>query len=171
MRSIFTLAGLLVVMVVVLVLSTRQTRTDLDAVKSVTFAIQGDAKGQPFDAPAAARLSGRLRDLSNQPSLPADELRDAARQAAAWAAGTAPGTAEYHTAVNLRGAALELAAASGSLGDPHRATARRLLEQAEGSPGTAPGAPPGPIGGIRDRLQDIQQSHGEQMQDVERDQH
>ncbi len=171
MRSIFTLAGLLVVMVVVLVLSTRQTRTDLDAVKSVTFAVQGDAKGQPFDAAAAARLSGRLLELSNQPALPADELREAARQAAAWAAATAPGTAEYHTAVNLRGAALQLSAASGSLADPRRAAARRLLEQAESSPGTAPGAPPGPIGGIRDRLQDIQQSHGEQMQDVERDQH
>lgn len=171
MRSIFTLAGLLVVMVVVLVLATRQTRNDLDAVKSVTFAMQGDAKGQAFDATAATRLAGRLRDLSEQPQLPADELRDAARQAAGWAAGASPGTAEYHTAVNLRGAALELAAASVSLSDPHRAAARRLLEQADGSPGTAPGAPPGPIGGIRDRIQDLQQSHAEQMQDVERDQH
>lgn len=171
MRSIFTLAGLLVVMVVVLVLATRQTRRDLDAVRSVSFAVESDAKAQPYDGVAASRLSERLRDLAGQPELPAQELHDAARAAAAWAAGLAPGTAEYHMAVNLRGAALELTAASTSLSDPHRAAARRLLEQAQGSPGTAPGAPPGPIGGIRDKLQDLQQSHAEQMQDVERDQH
>ncbi|HVN74795.1 MAG TPA: hypothetical protein VMT19_00660 [Thermoanaerobaculaceae bacterium] len=171
MRSIFTLAGLLIVMVVVLVLATRQTRRDLDAVKSVTFATQSDVRAQSFDVAAADRLAERLRDLSNQPQLPSGELHEAAQLAEGWAAGLAPGTAEYHVAVNLRGAALELMAASESLGDPHRATARRLLEQSQGSPGTAPGAPPGPIGGIRDKIQDLQQSHAQQMQDVEKEQH
>ncbi|MGD1147374.1 MAG: hypothetical protein ABR961_05455 [Thermoanaerobaculaceae bacterium] len=171
MRSIFTLAGLLIVMVVVLVLATHQTRQDLDAVKSVTFATQGDTAARTFDDAAAARLAERLRDLSQRPQLPAEELRDAAQLAAGWAAGLAPGTAEYHLAVNLRGAAIELMAASDSLTDPHRATARRLLEQSQGGPGNPPGAPPGPIGGIRDKLQDLQQTHQEQLQETEKDQH
>ena len=170
MRSIFTLAGLLIVMVVLLLLATRQTSRDLDAVKSVTFASQGDTQARTFDDGAAARLVERLRDLSEQPQLPSAELRDAARLSAGWAAGLAPGTAEYHLAVNLRGAAIELMAASDSLADPHRATARRLLEQAQGGAGNPPGAPPGAVGGIRDRLQDLQQSRQEQLQETEKDQ-
>jgi hypothetical protein len=170
-RSIFTLAGLLIVMVVVLILATRQTRQDLDAVKSVTFASQNNASAQPFDDAAASRLAGRLRDLADRPQLPVDELREAAARAAAWAAGLAPGTAEYHMAVNLRGAADELLAASESLTDPHRARARRLLEQAQAVPGRPGGGPPGPIGGIRDKLQDLQQSHQEQLQETEREEH
>jgi hypothetical protein len=170
-RSIFTLAGLLIVMVVVLILATRETRQDLDAVRSVTFTSQNGAVPQPFDAVAAARLAQRLRDLVEWPQLPQDELREAAARAASWTAGLAPGTPEYHTAVNLRSAADELLAASDSLADPHRARARSHLEQAESTPGHPGGGPPGPIGGIRDKLQDLQQSHQEQLQETESDQH
>ncbi len=168
-RSIFTLVGLLIVMVVALVLATRQTRHDVEAVKSVTFALQGDAAPRPFDAAAASRLTGRLSELAGQPQLPADELREAAAKAAGWAAGQAPGTAAYHTAVNLRGAADELLAASDSLADPHRTTARRLLAAATAAPGAPGGGPPGAIGGLRDKLQEIQQSHQEQLQQTEHD--
>ncbi len=170
MRSIFTLAGLLIVMVVVLILATRQTRRDLDAVRSVTLATGGDTAARPFDPAEASRLAQRLRDLAEWPQPPQDELREAAARAAGWAAGLAPGTAEYHLAVNLRGAADELRAASESPADPHRAKARRLLDQAESRPGSPGGGPPGAIGGVRDKLQDLQQSHQEQLQDVEREQ-
>ena len=169
MRSIFTLAGLLIVMVVALVLATRQTHHDVEAVKSVTFALPSDAAPQPFDAAAATRLAGRLEELAGQTQLPAGELREAAAKAAGWAAGQVPGTAAYHTAVNLRGAADELLAASDSLADPHRATARRLLAAAEAAPGTSGGGPPGAIGGLRDKLQEIQQSHQEQLQQADHD--
>jgi len=169
-RSIFTLAGLLVVMVVVLLLATRETRRDVDAVRSVTLAGSDDAAPIPFDADAAAALVRRLGELADWPQPPRDELRDAAARAAGWAAGLAPGTAEYHLAVNLRGAADELLAASESPSDPHRARARRLISQAESEPGR-PGAPPGPIGGIRDKIQDLQQSHQEQLQQTEQEQH
>ena len=171
MRSLFTLAGLLVVMVVVLVLATRESRRDLDAVRSVTLATQSDPEARPFDADAATALARRLAELAEWPQPPHDELREAAARAAGWAAGVAPGTAEYHMAVNLRGAADELLAASEPLDDPHRAKARRLLGQAEAAPGRAAGAPPGPIGGIRDRIQDLQQSHQDQLQETEREQH
>jgi hypothetical protein len=170
-RSLFTLAGLLVVMVVVLVLATRESRQDLDAVRSVTLGTQSDAEARPFDAEAATALARRLVELAEWPQPPHDELRDAAARAAGWAAGLAPGTSGYHMAVNLRGAADELLAASESLDDPHRAKARRLLGQADAAPGRATGAPPGPIGGIRDRIQDLQQSHQEQLQETEQEHH
>ena len=51
---------LLIVMVVVLVLATRQTRHDVEAVRSVTFALPGDVAPRPFDAAAATRLAERL---------------------------------------------------------------------------------------------------------------
>ena len=171
MRSIFTLAGLLVVMVVVLLLATRETRRDVDAVRSVTLAGSDDAAPIPFDADAAAALVRRLGELADWPQPPRDELRDAAARAAGWAAGLTPGTSEYHLAVNLRGAADELLAASDSPADPHRARARRFLGQADGEPGRPGGAPPGPIGGIRDKIQDLQQSHQEQFQETEQEQH
>ena len=167
MRSILTLAGLLIAMVVALVLATRQTHHDFEAVKSVTFAMPTDAAPRPFDATAASRLGARLADLSRQSELPVGELREAAATAAGWAAGQAPGTAGYHTAVNLRGAADELLAASVSLDDPHRSTARRLIANADAAPGAPGGGPPGAIGGLRDKLQEIQQSHNEQLQQVE----
>ncbi len=169
MRSIFTLLGLLIVMVVALVLATRQTHRDVETVKSVTFALPSDATPRPFDAAAATRLAGRLEELAGQEQLPADELREAAATAAGWAAGQTAGTQEYHTAVNLRGAADELLAASDSLADPHRAAARRLLAAAEAAPGTPGGGPPGAIGGLRDKLQEIQQSHREQLQQADHD--
>ena len=169
MRSIFTLAGLLVVMVVALVLATRQTHHDVETVKSVTFALPSDAAPQPFDSAAATRLAGRLEELAGQAQLPEGELREAAAKAAGWAAGQTPGTEAYHTAVNLRGAADELLAASDSLADPHRAAARRLLAAARSAPGAPGGGPPGAIGGLRDKLQEIQQSHQEQLQQVEHD--
>ncbi len=169
MRSIFTLVGLLVVMVVALVLATRQTHHDVEAVKSVTFALPSDAAPQPFDAAAATRLAGRLEELAGQAQLPAGGLRDAVATTAGWAAGQAPGTAPYHTAVNLRGAADELLAASDSLADPHRAAARRLLAAARSAPGAVGGGPPGAVGGLRDKLQEIQQSHQEQLQQNDQD--
>ena len=171
MRSILTLAGLLIVMVIALLLATRQTQQDVDAVKSVTFAIKSDAAPQSFDAAAASRLAARLGELADQPRLPTDELRESAAKAAGWAAGLAPGSAEYHMAVNLRGAADELLDASDSPSDPHRVAARRLIESAKGGPGAPAGGPPGAIGGVRDKLQDLQQSHREQLQDTEREQH
>ncbi len=169
MRSIFTLAGLLIVMAVALFLATRQTHQDIDAVKSVSFANQSDTVPRPFEADAASRLEARLRELVDTPQLPGDELRQAASRAAGWAAAQTPGTAEYHTAVNLRGAADELLAASDSLTDPHRVEARRLLDRSVSAPGSPGGGPPGPIGGIRDKLQDLQQQHREQLQET--DQH
>jgi len=168
MRSTLSLAVLLVAMAIVLLLASRQTRRDFDAVRSVSFAARENVAPQPFDAGEARRLVARLRSLADAPELPVDELREAASRAAGWAAALTPGATDYHLVVNLRGAADELVDAKPPLSDPHRAAARRLLEAAEAAPG-APGAgPPGAIGGVRDQLQNIQQSQREKLQDVER---
>ena len=67
-------------------------------------------------------------------------------------------------------AADELRTSSTSLSDPHRMRARQFLERASAPPGSPGGGPPGPIGGIRDQLQNLQQRHNEQIQDTDRDQ-
>jgi hypothetical protein len=168
-RSTLGLAALLITMAIALMLMTHQASRDMSAVKSVNLASPAEVAAKAFDAAAADRLAARLRTLLDEPQLPADELQAAAAQAAAWAAGLAPGTFEYHMAVNLRGAADELLAASDSPTDPHRGRARRLLERAETPPGSPGGGPPGAVGGIRDQLQNLQQRHEEQIENVERE--
>lgn len=171
MRSTLGLVGLLFALAVALLLAARQTRRDVEAVRSVTFTTQTDVAARPFDPTAADRLAVRLRLLADQPQLPVDELRQAAEQAAGWTAALAPGTFNYHMAVNLRGAADELLAASPSLSDPHRERARRFVEQAQTPPGSPGGGPPGAIGGVRDQLQNLQQHRQEQVQDTDREAH
>ncbi len=168
MRSILGLVVLLVALVIVLILYTRQTRNDMEAVRSVNIGAAENVPARPFDRAEADRMTERLRGLIRQADLPFDELREAAARAAGWAAGLAPGTFEYHMAVNLRGAAGELMAASSSLDDPHRARAGQLLQQAETPPGEPGGGPPGAVGGIKDQLQNLQQSHQEKLTEVEK---
>jgi len=168
-RSTFGLVALLVAMALALLLAARQTRRDVDAVRSVTFATEPGVVPTTFDTAAADRLAARLRALVDQPQLPLDELRAASEQAARWTAALTPGTFEYHVAVNLRSAADELTASSASLSDPHRVRARQFLEQAQTPPGSPGGGHPGAIGGIRDQLQNLQQRHQEQVQETERE--
>jgi len=168
-RSTLGLVMLLVVMVVVLILWTRQTRNDVEAVRSVNLGTSESVAPRPFDRAAADRMADRLRALLDRADLPLEELRASAEQATGWAAGLAPGTFDYHMAVNLRGAAGELLAASPSLDDPHRARAKQLLQQAETAPGQPGGGPPGAVGGLKDQLQNLQQSHQEKLQEVERE--
>ena len=171
MRSTLGLVALLIAMAIALLLAARQTRRDVEAVRSVTFTTQPDVAARAFDVKAADRLAARLRLLADQPQLSLDELREAAAVAASWTAALTPGTFDYHMAVNLRGAADELAAASASLSDPHRTRARQLLDQAQTPPGSPGGGPPGAIGGVRDQLQNLQQHRQEQVQDTDREAH
>jgi len=170
-RSTLGLVALLLTMTIILLLMARQTRHDVEAVRSVTLTTQPGVAAGTFDAKAADRLAARLRLLADQPQLPLDELREAAAQAAAWTAALTPGTFDYHMAVNLRAAADELIAASASLSDPHRARARQFVEQALTPPGSPGGGPPGAIGGVRDQLQNLQQHRQEQVQDTDPEAH
>jgi hypothetical protein len=170
-RSVFGLVALLIVMAIALLLAARESRRDMEAVRSVTFTTQPDVTPRAFDTRAADALAERLRVLADQPELPLPELREAAAQAAAWTAALSPGTFDYHMAVNLRSAADELIVATASLSDPHRARARRFVENAVTPPGSPGGGPPGAIGGVRDQLQNVQQHRQEQVQETDREAH
>lgn len=165
MRQVMSLAGLLVVLLVVMVVYSRQARHDVDAINTVSLSIPEEVVGRPFDEAAAGRLADRLRQLCDVADLPADELREASATAAAWAAGSAADSRAYHTAVKLRAAAVELAGASSAGDDPRRRRARTLVNEAMGG---SPGGPNGDIGRIRDQIQNLQTGRQEQLQDTER---
>jgi len=169
MRAMLSLAALLIAMVIVLMLATRKTARDFDAVRSVNLASSESVTPRSFDAAEAHALVSRLRTLVDIAEEPIGELRQAAARAAAWAAALTPGTHDYHLVVNLRSAANELAAASTSPADPHRGAARRYLDAAESAPGEAGGGPPGAIGGVRDQLQNLQQTRGEKFHEAEQE--
>ncbi|HVN32016.1 MAG TPA: hypothetical protein VMT45_08505 [Thermoanaerobaculaceae bacterium] len=171
MRSVLGLVALLIAMAIALLLAARETRRDMDAVRSVTFTTPSDVTPSAFDARAADALAERLRLLADQPELPLPELREAAARAASWTAALSPGSFDYHMAVNLRAAADELIMASTSLSDPHRARARQYVDAAVTAPGSPGGGPPGAIGGVRDQLQNLQQHRQEQVQETDREAH
>jgi len=166
MRIGFGLVALLLVMAVVLLLSARSTRRTVDLARAVARASDETAAPRAWDAAAAGALAARLRAWLAEPVPPRGELAAAAGAAAGWVAGTAPGTREHHAAVALRAAAGELALASAALDDPHRAIARGRLDDAES---TLAGAPPrelAPIQGIRDQLENLQNSRREQASEL-----
>ena len=169
MRALLSLAALVIALVIVLMLATRQTSRDVDAVRSVSLGTSEGVTPRAFDDREARALAARLRDLLDVAELPGDELRQAAARTASWAAALTPGTPDYHLVVNLRSAADELAAATDSLSDPHRTAARRFLDAAATAPGEPGGGPPGAIGGVRDQLQNLQQSRGEKLQQAEQE--
>jgi len=167
MRYAFGLVALLVVMAVVLLLSSSQTKHTLDTVGLQVALHTEDAAPRSWDADAAAALADRLAALLDVAYPPRDELAAAATTARGWVAGTAPATAEQHVAVKLRSAAEELAQAGPALDDRHRFTARRHIEEARA---TLAGAPPRElpaIQGIRDQIESLQSSRQQQLREVE----
>lgn len=156
MRSSLGLVSLLIAVAIVMYLFGHQAKKDMQEVRTVTLAVGEATEGKPFAPDSARAMLDRLRSLLDVPALPAAELQEAANTAAAWAAGSPPGTADHHIAVSLQSAALELLAAGRGVDDAHRAIARRHLDGAAMS--TVTNRPPDAVSGIRDRLQEIQNS-------------
>ena len=165
MRSIFSLITLLLALVIVMLLFSRQAKHDVSAVKSVTFVQTTGESPRAYDAPEADRLIARLRSVCDLAELPKDEISEAAKTAASWGAATTPGSAEYHTAVKLRSAANELLASSESPSDAHRAAARRLLDEAANPPGSPGAQPRSAVQGVRDQMETIKNQQREQVQE------
>ncbi len=169
MRWVLGFVALLLAMLVVLTLSSRTAKRDIDAANRAIPSLQEQAAPVPFDEGAARGMRDRLLSLLDSSPLPEDELRQAAAHAAGWIAATSPGTNPYHAAVALRSAADELLAASADPGDPHRGRARRFLDEASQSLGSAPAPMPGgPTGAIRDQLQNLQDSQRERYREIEK---
>jgi hypothetical protein len=166
MRWAYGLVGLLIALLVVLHLSSRQSRRTFDAVSAITPALREEVAPQPFDEVAAGGLLGRLEALAKEPAPPGQELRDAAAICAAWAAGARPGSREHHVAVKLRSAANALLSAPDEAG---RRTARRLLVEARNALTRASGPGPGAVEGLRDQLENLQNARRERQQEVEHD--
>jgi len=114
-------------------------------------------------------MADRLRALLDRADLPLEELRARRSRQPGWPRASAGHLRLPHGGEPCAGAAGELLAASPSLDDPHRARARQLLQQAETAPGQPGGGPPGAVGGLKDQLQNLQQSHQEKLQEVERE--
>ena len=170
MRSSFSLVSLLIVVALIMLFFARKATHDMDAVRTVTLALPQTAEPKPFDAQAASRLAMRLRELLSVPELPVDELKQASALANAWAAGARPGTPGHHMAVQIRSAAVELLAASTSLDDQHRVAAKRYLDNT-GSPqySSGEGSPANPLQGIRDQMQNLQNTERQRYQDTAKD--
>lgn len=166
MRGSLGLVSLLIAVAIIVFLFSHQAKKDMQAVRTVTLASTENVEAQAFDGDAARALIDRLRSLLEAPTLPADELRQAAGTAASWAAGTRSGTAEHHIATCLRSAAVELMAAGPGAEDTHRVAARRHLDSAAMT--TVTNRPPDAVTGIRDQLQNIQSSSRQRSLETDR---
>lgn len=169
MRWAFGLVALLVTAAIVLTVSARRTARDFDAARRAVPSLRDGSAPRAFDEAAVRRLLQRLSTLVDAPTLPHDELREAAASAAGWAAGAAPGSVQYAAAVALRGAADELLQATYDLGGPHRVRAGQLLDRAGEALSGTTSMPGGPAGGIRDQLQNMEYSQQEKLREVERE--
>ncbi|HPW54722.1 MAG: hypothetical protein KA072_03470 [Thermoanaerobaculaceae bacterium] len=166
MRGSLGLVSLLIAVAIVVFLFNHQAKKDLQAVRTVTLASSDNLDAHTFDAGAARALSDRLRSLLEAPFLPADELRRVADTAASWAAGSHSGTAEHHIATCLRSAAVELMAAGPGADDTHRVAARRHLDSAATT--TTTHRSPDAVTGIRDQLQNIQNTSRQRSLETDR---
>ncbi len=167
MRLGFGLVALLLALVIVLLLSTSRTRHAVEDVRVGAAALREDAAPRPWDERAAGAMLDRLTARLGDPEPAREELAADAAIAAGWVAATAPGSNPNHAAVKLRGAADELAQASPALDDRHRTTARRYLDEARSALAGAPPNELDAIRGVRDQLENLQNSRREQAKDAE----
>ncbi|MFH1177778.1 MAG: hypothetical protein V1750_10260 [Acidobacteriota bacterium] len=166
MRWVFGLVGLLIALLVVLHLSSRQSRRAFDAVSAITPALREEVAPRTFDEAAAGELVDHLDSLVDEPAPASEELREAAATCAAWAAGARPGSREHHIAVKLRSAANALLSAPG---EASRRTVRRLLAEARSALARPAGPGQDPVEGLRDQLQNLENARRERQQEVEHD--
>ncbi len=163
--------GILLVMVliaaaVVLMLRSREAVEAERSVNRITAGVHEEGvKGVEFDRQAAEDVMARLETMAkDQGDLTAAELEEVTRQAAQWAEGAPTPSAELTAAVGIRSAAGELRQLLLDGDGMHRRSARRYLARARRalSGDTARGG----VQGVQDRLQNLQQSEKEHLQDL-----
>jgi hypothetical protein len=147
-----------------------------DAVTAVASELRQDnVEGADFDPETARAMIGAMELLIADPEHIAsatDDLKTFSDTTAAWAAASPPGT-ELHVSVLLRRAAGELREHGLRPSDRHLLRAERCLSAgramlddptAGGGSGGGPGLA---VGSIRDQLENLEQAHREQRQEVE----
>lgn len=166
MRSVLGLVGLLVAAAVALLLFARDARKSVRAVNAPIPALREDVAPRAFDREAIEAALVRLGELLDADPLPGSELAAIRASAAAWVAGTRPGTGEYRCALKVRETADALLAASRG-DEARRNDARRTLREAREALANPAGMPGGAVGGVRDQLENLQQSQRERLEDTE----
>jgi len=154
---------------IVLYLNSRSASSDFRAVdQAATNLRTGRVEARSFDRGAAQRAVRTMERLLADPSsiaAAADDLRAIAGEAASWAEGVPSGGAQLHAAVSIRTAANELQAFATDGRRSHLERARSRLEAAKRALAGEPTAQ-GPVAGIQDRLDNLEQSQREQMQEL-----
>jgi hypothetical protein len=157
-----------------LYLNGRDATASLDAVTTMADGLREErVAGRSFDTQAAASMIAAMEELVAAPDTIGDHIADLrvfADTAGSWAAGASSASLELHVAVSLRTAAGELRAHALDPSDAHLARARQKLDSAraslagEDNPDRRPGRA---TDGLRDRLENLQQSAEEQRQSVD----
>ena len=135
---------------------------------------ESDVDASTLDRRTAAEIISAMGVLQAEPETISDhlpELKVFAATAASWAEAAATPSAELHVAVAIRRAAGELRAYAVTPSDVYLLRARRLLAAARstlegggGGPGDGPGLT---VGAVRDRIENLQQSERERLQEVD----
>jgi LmbE family N-acetylglucosaminyl deacetylase len=159
-----------------LYLAGRDATSSLDAIATVATDLREQGvKGRALDHNVARQIIRAMEDLLVSPdSIPGhvDDLKTFAATAAAWADAAPSPSAELRAAVALRRAAGELRTQALSPSAVHLMRARRYLsvatdaldQRGAGAGGPGPGLA---VDGIRDRLENLQQSQQERYQEVD----
>jgi hypothetical protein len=155
---------------IIMILRGKEMESGLEGVASVTAGLrEQNVQGRLFDPDAADLMIDAMEMLIQNPDkieLHIEDLREYAATAASWADAAASPSYELTASVALRSAAGELRSYAVSPKRHHLDKARMLLDAALGAiEGDAP------IGdtasGLRDRLNNLQQSHQEKLQDLD----
>ncbi len=166
-------SGILLVVVliaaaVVFMLRSREAVEAERSVNRITAQVHEEGvEGAAFDRRAAEDTVARLETMArDRGDLTNAELEDVTRRAAQWAEGAPTPSAELTAAVAIRRAAGELRQLLLDHNDMHRRTARRELARARQALGgdTARGS----VQGVQDRLQNLQESEREHLQDLDK---
>lgn len=167
---------LLIAVGFVLYLTARDTTSSLDAVATVAADLREEGvTGRALDRDLARQMIDAMDDLVTAPdTIPehVDDLKTFAATAAAWADAASSPSTELHIAVALRKTAGELRSQALSPSTAHLMRARRYLRAARdaldfgvtGQGGAGPGLA---TDAVRDRLENLEQSHQEQYQELE----
>ncbi len=183
------LSGALILVVliaaaIVIFLQSRDTKASLDAVNNVAVNLrEAGVEGRSLDRNEAKQTLAALDQLQAAPDTIADhmdDLRTISQTAASWADAAPTPSQDLTAAVAIRTAADELRQYGLDPGPGHLIAARREIGHARealvaavtgpGSGGASDGSmgPPGnSVQGVRDRINNLQQSERERIQDVQ----
>ena len=171
------LLGALIAVGFYLYLGARDATTSLDAVATIASTLREEnVSGSALDRETARRMISAMEDLVAAPDTISDHtenLKTFAATASSWADAAATPSAELHAAVALRRATGELRGYALTPQSIRLARTSQLLSAARSSLDSEAGGPGGgqgpglAVGAVRDRINNLQQSHQEQIQEVD----